>query len=345
MAAPRGSPSPAAGGRLGIVDEMKGVAIVLVILYHAGGVMGWRNLLQGQVGVDIFVILSGVGLALGARREGAMRFLLRRFWRIYPAYWIVLTCFLLADAHFLGWSFSGADVALHYLGIHALFGSTHENSINDSFWFVTLIVCLYLLYVPLRPLMGRPGWILLAGIAVPLVPAVAGIFSPRAAGYAHLAVQVPGFFAGILAGRALRTGGLGLSRSQALVGSVVLLAVVPYALGALFDSAAVAIAIMGAYFLLALRVLPGAVRVFFWFLGQRSLEIFLIHQPLIREYNVFVHGRLFPGVPETPWALAAGIATALMLTLALSAWLHSLLVRVPAPWGKPPGTEPAGNPA
>ncbi|HEY5079485.1 MAG TPA: acyltransferase [Opitutaceae bacterium] len=331
MTPPRGLPSRPPGGRLEVLDELKGVAIVLILLYHAGGVMGWRNLLQGQVGVDMFVFLSGVGLALSTRDAGTLGFLFQRFWRIYPAYWIVLTGFLLADAHFLGWHFSGVDTALHYLGIQALFGPEHEMSVNDSFWFVTLIVCLYLLYAPMRRLMGRPGWILLIGIAVSLAPAVAALFSMRAAGFEHIAERVPGFFVGLVVGRRIRTGELGLSPSKALLGSIVLLVGVPYACGATIDLALLSLAITAAYAFLAAPALPGAARASLRFLGNRSLEIFLIHQPLIREYNVLVQARLFPGAPETPWALALGIALGLTVTIALSVGLHSLLAKVPVP--------------
>ena len=244
-----------------------------------------------------------------------------------------MTGYLLADAHFLGWHFPAGDIALHYLGIHALFGSVHEMSVNDSFWFVTLIVCLYLLYAPMRRLMGRPGWILLIGIAVSLAPAAAGLLSVQAAGFEHIAERVPGFFVGLLVGRRVRTGRLGLSPIPALLGGLVLLVGVPYASAAQVDLALLSLAITGAYVFLAAPALPGPARSPLRFLGVLSLEIFLIHQPLIREYNILVHARLFPGAPETPWALAAGIAAGLAATIALSAGLHRVLAKVPAPRG------------
>ena len=343
---PRGGPpSRPAAGRLGVLDELKGVAIALIILYHAGGVMGWPNLLKGQVGVDMFVFLSGLGLALGPERDGTAAYLLRRFWRIYPAYWIVLSAYLAADALFLGWHFPGWDIALHYLGLQALFGPRHEMSVNDSFWFVTVIVCLYLLYAPLRRLMDRPGWILLVGIAVSLAPALAGLFSVRAAGFEHIAERVPGFFIGLLVGRRIRTGQLGLSPARALLGSAVLLVGVPFASGAQVNLALLSLAITSAYAFVAAPVLPGAARAALGFLGIRSLEIFLIHQPLLREYNVLFHARLFPGAPETPWALASGMAVGLGVTIALSAGLHSILAKIPAPGGLGPRPGPAGSPA
>jgi peptidoglycan/LPS O-acetylase OafA/YrhL len=323
-------PAPVSG-RIGVLDELKGVAIILIVLYHAGGVLVWPDYLHGEVGVDMFVILSGIGLALSTAKEGALRFLFRRFWRIYPAYWVVLTGFLVADAHFLGWHFSAKDIALHYLGIHALFGSVYEMSINDSFWFVTLIVCLYVLYAPLRRLMSRPGWILDIGVFASLAPALACLFWVRAAGFEHLALRLPGFFIGLLIGHKLKTGRLGLSVSATLAGACVLMVWVPYAGGSLFDSAAFGVAIIAAYAFVAGPVLPGAVRASLGFLGDRSLEIFLIHQPLIREYNVLVHSRLFPGASENPRALAVGIALGVAVTIVLSHGLHSLLARIPLP--------------
>ena len=56
-----------------------------MVIYHAGGVLVWQNLLHGDLGVDIFVILSGVGLALSQRSEPPVAFMRRRLIRIMPA--------------------------------------------------------------------------------------------------------------------------------------------------------------------------------------------------------------------------------------------------------------------
>src|ERR1017187_9946904 len=63
----------AARGRIDAIDELKGVAILLIILYHAGGVLVWQNTLHGDIGVDLFVVISGVGLALRSRVATAKR--------------------------------------------------------------------------------------------------------------------------------------------------------------------------------------------------------------------------------------------------------------------------------
>src|ERR1700677_3080820 len=143
-------------GRVAAIDELRGLAILLVILYHAGGVLVWQNFLHGDVGVDIFVILSGVGIALSSRAETAGAFLRRRLLRIFPAYWIVLTVFLVAGAHFLHDTYTPFNVVVHYLGIHGLFGDAIGFSIDDSFWFITLILGWYVIYAALRRWLARP---------------------------------------------------------------------------------------------------------------------------------------------------------------------------------------------
>src|ERR1700678_2076161 len=143
------------GGRLDAIDELKGLAILLIILYHAGGVLVWQNFLHGDLGVDIFVLLSGVGIALSSRVETAGQFLRRRLWRIFPAYWIVLTAYLLGNAFLLHQPYTPFNVAVHYLGLQGLFGDAIGFSIDDSFWFITLIVGWYVVYALFRRLMSR----------------------------------------------------------------------------------------------------------------------------------------------------------------------------------------------
>jgi peptidoglycan/LPS O-acetylase OafA/YrhL len=205
-------------GRLPVLDELKGVAILLIILYHAGGVLSWANTLHGEVGVDMFVILSGIGLTLSGGHETAARFLGRRFLRIYPSYWIALTATLVAGAYFRGNHYAPADIVLHYLGIHAWFGDAKAMSINDSFWFITLIVTLYVVYLPMRPLLGRPDRLLLAGMALSLLLAWVHLRAGMPVGFANLSMRFPGFFLGLVVGRLLRDGTLELPLSPPWLG-------------------------------------------------------------------------------------------------------------------------------
>lgn len=315
-------------GRIGVLDELKGVAIVLVILYHAGGVLGWADVVHGEAGVDIFVILSGIGLTLGNSGEGAGRYLARRFLRIYPAYWIALTGFLVADAFVRHMYFPAWDVFLHYVGIHAWFGDAHAMSISDSFWFITLIVSLYIVYLPLRRLVDRPDRLLLAGALISIIAACAYLKASQPAGFDHLSLRIPGFFVGLLVGRLLKTGQIEVRPTAALGAAFLVIFYVPYTLGFLFTSVWVGCALMAAYSFLVRPLVPGVMRAALTFLGERSLEIFLIHQPLIREYNVYVLQRYFPNAGFTAWPLTAGMAIGLAAAIGISAALHPFLRRL-----------------
>jgi len=79
------------------LDILRGVAILLVLGYHYGYVMGWDRV--GWVGVDLFFVLSGFlisGLLFSEYKRfeniDVVRFLIRRGFKLYPAFY-ALMCF------------------------------------------------------------------------------------------------------------------------------------------------------------------------------------------------------------------------------------------------------------
>jgi peptidoglycan/LPS O-acetylase OafA/YrhL len=285
--------------------------------------------LHGDVGVDLFVILSGVGLALSPRVESAGAFLRRRLLRIFPAYWIVLTLFLWANMHFLQLKYSPFDVIVHYLGIHAWFGDFIGLGVNDSFWFVTLIVSLYLVYALFRPILVRPDLIVLWGGVLSATVAYAYFETGQSGCFGHIGLRIPGFFGGLLIGALLRDGRLDIPLSPALAAGLVALIYVPYTHGIIFYSEITAFALAMGYILLWREKAPGALFAstagFLRFFGKYSLEIFLIHQPLIRNYNYYLHGRWFNQSNPSQLSLTVGMLIGLGVTLILSVELHRLL--------------------
>jgi peptidoglycan/LPS O-acetylase OafA/YrhL len=318
-------------GRLAVMDELKGLAIILVILYHACGVLVWPDYLHGEVGVDIFIILSGVGLSLSTTSESAGRFLLRRFWRIYPAYWVVLGGLILADGHFRGIHFGAEDIILHVLGIHSWFGDVYAFSISDSFWFISLIVTLYVIYVPLRGLRDRVDDLVLAGSAISIAVILTYFYWGQAATFSHLTLRIPGFFAGLLLGKLLRTGHLDLPLTAKMAGAFLLLFYIAYGHGIIIASFCIGLVVMFAYVFLLRPSLGKVVRKDLTFLGERSLEIFLLHQPLMREYNILILQRIKNTLNPSATALSVGMAVGVAVTLVLATALHALLARIPFP--------------
>lgn len=321
-----------AKGRIESIDELKGLAILLIIIYHAGGVLLWQNFVHGDVGVDMFVILSGLGLALSARAESAGDFLRRRLMRIFPAYWVVLTLFLLLNTHFLQHRYSVPDVIAHYFGVQAWFGDLYGFGINDSFWFVTLIVSLYLFYALIRPIRDRPDLVILSCALLTVPAAYAYFYTGQAGCYGHVALRIPGFFAGLLIGALLRDGRLRIRLTPALATALVLMFYIPYTHGIVFYSEIVAGALAMAYVYLWREKAPARIFAvtarYLRFFGKYSLEIFLFHQPLIRDYNYYLHGRWQHESNPPAISLIFGMAIGLGVTLVLSVELHRLLERL-----------------
>lgn len=94
---------------IGGLQMLRGLAATLVVLFHLQaaslaegldpGVLRW--FMGGEVGVDVFFVLSGFVIfhtTLGRTGQGATWFLRQRFWRIVPPYWTALGMTLLALA-------------------------------------------------------------------------------------------------------------------------------------------------------------------------------------------------------------------------------------------------------
>jgi peptidoglycan/LPS O-acetylase OafA/YrhL len=113
------------------VDGLRGLAVLLVLLYHLR-VPGFGG---GFVGVDVFFVISGfvvTRMILGELAAGSFsfgRFYLRRFWRLMPAFILVALATLLASSLLL------APDDLYRAARSALAALTF--SANFHFWWST----------------------------------------------------------------------------------------------------------------------------------------------------------------------------------------------------------------
>lgn len=125
--------------------ELMGLAIVFIVLFHVplGRASEFYGLYRmGNIGVDIFFFLSGMGLWFAWQKNPSTgRFLRRRFVRIYPSWLVMATLFYLPD--YLGprkYSSSFADLLGDIL-INKDFWLHDEL----TFWYIPATMALYII--------------------------------------------------------------------------------------------------------------------------------------------------------------------------------------------------------
>ncbi len=81
------------------IQYLRGIAALLVVLHHARNPNAWlfnplSSFTGGEMGVDIFFVISGFVMAIAATRETPLDFAVRRLIRVVPLYWIVTAVFI-----------------------------------------------------------------------------------------------------------------------------------------------------------------------------------------------------------------------------------------------------------
>jgi peptidoglycan/LPS O-acetylase OafA/YrhL len=275
--------------RLEVIDQLKGVAILLVLIYHACGPLKLPNTLQGQIGVDIFLILSGFTLAL---RSGSMEigtFLKRRFLRIFPLYWAALLLFVTLNTLIWERPLAWGNILLHVLGLHGFGNDIVFFYYTEAFWYIGLIVPLYLIFLVLKQHLDDLDVLLGAAGIGSIAMCYYYMATNNIAGLSHLSMRIPSFFLGIAAGRIasgavvrvspspwLFIGGYALYHCQTQLGQT-------YAC-LIAGAGIIATWIAFAHYLSKVAIVRW-ILVPFGVLGTISYELYLFHQPLFRDYN------------------------------------------------------------
>jgi peptidoglycan/LPS O-acetylase OafA/YrhL len=324
------------------VDGLRGLAVLLVLLYHLR-VPGFGG---GFVGVDVFFVISGfvvTRMIQAERTAGSFsfkRFYLRRFWRLSPAFFLVALSTLLAARFVLAPDdlYRAARSALAALSFSANFhfwsstaGYATPAAENEPFlhtWSLAVEEQFYLLWPALLWLGARVR--LLRSTAVALV-ALGGLLAlsqwlalehPSAAYY-----LLPARLVELALGASLvRTESLRLPRIAAeLLAGAALVAIL--AASALLDQRSVfpglraLIPCGGAALLIQLG--PGrplVTRVFesrgAVLVGRISYSYYLWHWPAVAFLN-------YAGVALTPLVQLAVAGGALVLSVASYRWLET----------------------
>jgi len=279
----------ASTGRLDSLDALRGIAALAVVVYH----LGYRVaevypevgdpidvLVAGQYGVQLFFVISGIVIFLSLHHVTPRTFLISRFIRLYPIYWVcaAVTFSAVAVIGLPGREVTAVEGAVNLTMLQAYLGVPH---IDGAYWTLAAEIGFYvqvaLLFFSTRLLRGRwlavtlYAWIGLATVAsqVPklLSGAIRDVTSQLALGF----VWIPLFVAG-MAIYCLWSG----RRSAPLMG----VPLAATAVMALRDPAlGVAVLVCVLLVLLALWGPPlGRLGKPLFFLGEISYALYLIHQ-------------------------------------------------------------------
>ena len=318
--------------RIPAIDELKGLAIALIISYHCGGVLGNPNVIHGEVGVDVFLILSGFTLAVTAAEMPLKQFFWRRFLRIYPSYWIALGLFIWMLGKFYNVRRSSEDVWHHVIGIHGFTRLAYFSDYADAYWFISMILAAYVVFALIRKRLDDLSLVFAVSGYLTVLATYLYELNGHTGGLISLAVRIPSFFAGVIAGQLLGKG-TGEVKFNLFLGLGLLCFYVQiFFLNIASNYTLPAIGIILTW--IALRTLvikvPGgrAALVPIALLGVISYEVYLFHQPLVRDYMIYYYVEIRHIPSPSHWQYVKGIWAALGVTLVVSIVVHFLVGRL-----------------
>lgn len=185
--------------------ELMGAAMLFIILFHVAlpredAFFGLRRM--GNVGVDMFLFLSGIGLWFSwMKNPSAKHFFIRRYLRIYPT-WLIIACLFYIPSFQGGstwnWIYLFGEITINW-------GFWLHDELN--FWYIPATMMLYLFAPAYMELIKRHPiyrwlpvvmimWCILVQYVTPIHQAVG-----------HLEIfwsRVPIFFIGINMGEMVR---------------------------------------------------------------------------------------------------------------------------------------------
>lgn len=165
VALPEPAVAPASSARFRHIDALRAIAALLVVCLHVtqsyGGIGGtqpieggwmatWAQGLDvGRIGVVLFFLISGFVVPSGIRMDRpapVATFLVRRAFRIYPAYWLSIPFCAFATWWLQGQPFGVADFLINLTLLQDLLGF---HSASGVYWTLLVELEFYLLCVAL----------------------------------------------------------------------------------------------------------------------------------------------------------------------------------------------------
>ena len=312
-----------------VTQELKGFAILAVIFAHIGYFLALDHRFLfplsvfAGVGVDLFLFVSGFGLAASAcaRGESVVQFYRRRLKKIYVPLWIVLAAFFVADYFILHKTYAWDYIARSLVG---WFPSANLFSdVNSPLWYLSLILFYYLIF----PFFFSKRWLPFSALCIYALTYMLAWWVPEALREnmpvyeLHMMAFPLGMFAAWLA-----QGRKSVGVIQNTYRYYILLAALAAAVGYLAIYSGVgkglwveqSVNILTVLLIVALFVVKRFELRLLSLFGLLSFEVYLLHWPLMARYDIF-----FKFLPASV-ALAAYLA----LFVALGWVLHYISRRV-----------------
>lgn len=305
--------------------ELMGAAMLFIILFHVGlprwdMFFGLRRM--GNVGVDMFLFLSGIGLWFSWTRTPSVRhFMVRRLLRIYPAWLIAASLYYIPRFH-------GGDVAA-WIDLIGDITINWDFWLHDelTFWYIPAIMMLYLFTPSYMELIRRHPIYRWLPVLMILWCVLVQYVTPIHATVGHLEIfwsRIPIYFIGINMGESVR-------RKDTMDGASIWMILLTFAM-TLFSSIFMEQNLHGKFPLFIERMLyipltitsilllnrvfrrtPAWFNRFFSFVGALSLEAYLVHQHFVLAY-----------IPAR-WSYWPTFLVCVVITLPV-AWLFAKLV-------------------
>jgi peptidoglycan/LPS O-acetylase OafA/YrhL len=301
----------------------------------------------GYIGVHIFVVASGYGLAYGMSKQPEIwsAFVLRRLRKLLPAFWLVVVGHALLLAVMRG---NWAEM-LRTMVMKATLVSFWDHraffSLNSPLWFLGLIIPLYLAFPLLYPrAVGEARWRTLAAFTA-LAIAVRWLLETGPVerwhaeiGHAFFVTRVPEFFLGMIVGASARRQGREAEpRARILVVAALIagaVATAAHVTRVAYPALDPAFGVLGAALVALLyrgvsRLSATVVSAFVW-IGGVSYMVYLVHRPIVSSAAGFLRP-LFDAPsasPTTQLLKVAALLVLLALTLGVAWVLQHTLGRV-----------------
>jgi peptidoglycan/LPS O-acetylase OafA/YrhL len=137
---------------LSATNEIKGFAVLAIVFFHIGYFLSKDtrfifplSTIAG-VGVDLFLLVSGYGLAVSAIKKtlAPVPFYLKRVSKIFIPVWLCLVFFLALDWLVLKRAYPSEEIVRSFYGFFK--EADIFNNIDSPLWFITLILFYYALF-------------------------------------------------------------------------------------------------------------------------------------------------------------------------------------------------------